>query len=65
MNYHISKIDDDDYRRLMAKNIKRCNGHCPEAIVRDETTKCPCLEFREMDHDGYCALGYLYKEIDR
>ena len=40
--------------------IDKCNGHCPCAIVKDETTLCPCDNFI---NDKKCICG-MYAKIE-
>lgn len=37
------------------------DGYCPCAIERDEDTRCPCKEFREMEGHGECRCGRFEK----
>lgn len=38
--------------------IDKCNGHCPCAIVKDESTLCPCDDFIN-EHE--CQCGFYEK----
>lgn len=40
--------------------IYKCNGHCPCAIVKDETTLCPCDNFTK---NNICQCG-MYEKIE-
>lgn len=40
--------------------IDKCNGHCPCAIVKDETTLCPCDNFI---NEKECQCG-MYEKIE-
>lgn len=43
--------------------VKDNDGYCPCMTERNETTRCPCLEFRQMKL-GYChCRRFLKKEI--
>lgn len=46
---------------LLIGLIDRCNGHCPCAIVKDDTTLCPCDRFI---NDKECRCG-MYEEIKK
>lgn len=39
--------------------IDKCNGHCPCAIQKDDTTLCPCDEFIK---NKKCICG-MYTKI--
>lgn len=43
--------------RLVAEN----DGYCPCAIIKDNTTKCMCDEFRNQATVGYCHCGRFMK----
>lgn len=43
--------------QLVAKN----DGYCPCAIIKDNTTKCMCNEFRTQTTTGYCHCGRFMK----
>ena len=40
--------------------IDKCNGHCPCAITKDETTLCPCDNFI---NNKECICG-MYKKVE-
>ena len=40
--------------------IDKCNGHCPCATVKDETTLCPCDNFI---NNKECICG-MYKKVE-
>jgi ferredoxin-thioredoxin reductase catalytic subunit len=42
--------------------LKETGGYCPCAVVKNEDTKCPCKDFREMDKPGECHCGLYVKE---
>lgn len=53
------KIKIERARKLI-ELIEKCKGHCPCAIVKDETTLCPCDNFiNEKD----CKCG-MYEKIE-
>ena len=53
------KINKEKAKRLI-ELIDKCNGHCPCAIVKDETTLCPCDEFTK---NQKCICG-MYEKIE-
>lgn len=61
---YITKIDDSEYKKIMKKRLKESNGYCPDALIRTPDMKCPCEAFRNMNKEGYCDCGYLYKHLD-
>ena len=56
------KLSDD---KNMVNTIRMAlvdnNGYCPCKILKNENTKCICLEFREQE-DGMCDCGLYIKE---
>lgn len=40
--------------------VDKCNGHCPCAIVKEDTTLCPCDNFIN-DHECQCGM---YKRVE-
>lgn len=61
---YITKIDDPEYCKIMKKKLKASGGYCPSEVKRTPETKCPCKAFREMEGEGYCGCGYLYKNME-
>ena len=53
---------DKEYAREVKKKIKANNGYCPCQLVKNEDTKCPCKDFREMEA-GMCGCGLYIKEV--
>ncbi len=53
------RINKERAKRLIDL-IDKCNGHCPCAIVKDETTLCPCDNFI---NDKECTCG-MYEKIE-
>lgn len=49
-----------DIVKRLVDLIDKCNGHCPCAIVKDETTLCPCDNFTV---NKECQCG-MYKKIE-
>ena len=43
----------------LIKLVDKCKGHCPCAIVKDESTLCPCDSFI---NDKECTCG-MYEKI--
>jgi len=37
---------DKDYVLEMRESIKKNGGHCPCIVLKDESIKCPCVDFR-------------------
>ena len=57
----IIKINPDkEYVKEMRAKLKENDGYCPCKLVKNENTKCMCLEFREMD-EGVCHCGLFVK----
>ena len=60
------KLNPDNARVQTIKELLRKNdGYCPCAIVKDEGTKCPCKDFRERTTSGECHCGLYVKEDGR
>lgn len=59
MKYH----EADDKKRVAAikEALEKNDGYCPCRIRKSEDTKCPCKEFREMEH-GTCHCGLYVKD---
>ena len=43
--YRLNK--DIEYVKKIMQGIERKNGHCPCRLKEDDTTLCPCDEFKE------------------
>lgn len=54
------KINTERAKKLIDL-IEKCNGHCPCAIVKDETTLCPCDKFI---NEKECQCKF-YKPIEK
>lgn len=52
---------DKEYVSKVIYNLRQNDNHCPCRIVKDETTKCMCLKFREQT-EGYCHCELFCKE---
>lgn len=52
---------DKEYVTKIIHNLRQNENYCPCRIIKDETTKCMCLEFRKQT-EGYCHCGLFYKE---
>mgnify|MGYP005792152389 CR=1 FL=1 len=52
--------DDESLVNNIRKQLKENDGYCPCKLVKNENTKCMCLEFREMD-EGVCHCGLFFK----
>lgn len=46
-------------RKRIGKEIKENKGFCPCMIIKNDDTKCPCLDKREKD---ICICGLYIKE---
>lgn len=59
----IKQNPDTELANEIRRKLKENNGYCPCKIVRNEDTKCPCKEFREMKKGSVCHCGlYIMKE---
>lgn len=56
----IPNPDAEMYRQVSEAVIKNDN-FCPCSLIKDETTKCLCKEFREQDTEGLCHCGKFLK----
>lgn len=65
MDYQIIKLSTLQAKKIN-KKLKDNNNYCPCALIKDETTKCMCKDFRDKIKDntffGTCHCG-LYKKI--
>ena len=52
---------DKELVKQIRKELKENDGYCPCRIIKDETTKCMCEEFRNQE-SGLCHCG-LYEKI--
>lgn len=48
------------------KGLKQTGGYCPCMLVRSESTKCMCEDFKnkiaDPDFEGYCHCLMYYKK---
>lgn len=63
MSLVIKLNTDRELVKSIKLKVKNNDGHCPCRIDKTEDTKCPCKEFREMDHVGECHCG-LYRKVE-
>ncbi len=57
------KLSDD--KELVAEIrhlVKENGGYCPCALIKNEDTKCPCLNFRQSTKVGPCHCG-MYEKV--
>lgn len=57
----IKNPDPVVFAAIQAK-VKENDGYCPCALIKDDTTRCPCLEFRQRNAEGECHCGLYIKE---
>lgn len=50
---------DRDHVNMIIEGIYRKDGHCPCRVKVDDTTLCPCDEFRET---GVCKCQLFIKK---
>lgn len=53
--------DDKELVEEIKRKLKENDGYCPCRLIKDETTKCMCLEFRKQT-EGECHCGLYIKE---
>lgn len=46
----------------VAAELKQNGGYCPCKLEQNPDTKCPCLDFRELEQ-GECDCGLYVKTI--
>lgn len=56
--------ENKDLVKEIKLKIKNNEGFCPCAIQKTPETKCPCKEFRDMNHEGECHCG-LYRKVSQ
>lgn len=49
---------DKELVNTILEGLRKNKGYCPCKIVKDETTKCPCIEFKQTNH---CHCGLFVK----
>lgn len=54
--------DREEALRVMHA-VKDNDGYCPCKLIKNEDTKCMCLEFRNQE-EGLCHCGLFYKSKD-
>lgn len=54
--------DREEALRVM-RAVKDNDGYCPCKLIKNEDTKCMCLEFRNQE-EGLCHCGLFYKSKD-
>ena len=57
----IRENPDKEYANKIKKALYENNGYCPCRIIKDESTKCMCVEFQQQK-TGLCHCG-LYEKI--
>jgi ferredoxin-thioredoxin reductase catalytic subunit len=57
----IRENPDKEKVKEVRKALKENDGYCPCKLIKDETTKCMCKEFREQSY-GLCHCE-LYEKI--
>lgn len=64
---HVMAYDSTDNRitlyECLSENIIENLEYCPCAIVRDESTKCPCESMKQSPIGSVCDCR-LYKKIE-
>lgn len=64
MSFIVKKNTDDRYKNF-DKVIKKNDGYCPCALLKDDSTKCICKDFVEKienpEFEGKCKCGYYIK----
>jgi ferredoxin-thioredoxin reductase catalytic subunit len=56
---------DKEYAQKIIEGIYKKDGHCPCRVTQDETTLCPCDEFRrQLENPQYHGLCHcrLYRK---
>jgi hypothetical protein len=54
MKLKIIKNPDKEFYEKISKAVEDNNGYCPCLILRDESSKCICKDFREQEVVGKC-----------
>lgn len=52
---------DKEFVKEIRQKIYENDGHCICALERSENTLCPCKDFLEQKHDGWCKCLLYYK----
>lgn len=56
------KVNEDTELVKEIREAQKANGgYCCCAIIKDDTTKCMCQDFREQK-EGWCNCGLYFKE---
>lgn len=57
----IRENPDTEYANKVKYALYMNDGYCPCKIIKNESTKCMCVEFREQK-EGLCHCG-LYEKV--
>lgn len=61
----IKKNPDDEVYNEVRKAILANDGYCPCRLEKNDSTKCPCRDFREQTTTGECHCGaYIKVEVE-
>lgn len=59
--------EDPELARQIKQDVINNDGYCPCALIKDEDTKCMCLDFRtklkDPSFEGYCHCT-LYRKVN-
>lgn len=62
----IRQCKDVEFANEVRRQLQENDGYCPCAIIKDESTKCMCKDFKDKIDNGYigeCVCG-LYEVIE-
>ena len=45
----------------VTKAVKDNDNYCPCSLLKNENTKCQCVEFKEQTIEGFCHCGRYQK----
>ena len=54
---------DKEKANQVLRAVRDNDGYCPCKLVKNEDTKCMCLDFRNQK-EGLCHCGLFYKSED-
>lgn len=54
---------DKEKAKEVLQAVQNNEGYCPCKLIKNEDTKCMCLEFRKQK-EGLCHCGLFYKDPD-
>jgi ferredoxin-thioredoxin reductase catalytic subunit len=61
MRTKIIENPDEEIVKEARQRLDENDGYCPCALLKNEDTKCMCLDFRQNVKEGWCNCGLYIK----